>query len=111
MLYVRRSQIPGAGKGLYTDAQIKKDEHFIEYEGEEVTWAEVMKRSDNGRGGYAFYIKKNKCSDAFDTPEALARYANDARGFNKTKGLRNNSGYAIKKGKPYIQATRNIKPG
>jgi uncharacterized protein len=111
MLYVKRSQIPKAGKGLYTDSPIKKEEYFIEYEGEEVTWDEVLKRSENGRGGYAFYISKKRCIDAFDTPEALARYANDARGMVKTSGLRNNAVYAIKKGKPYIQATRNIKPG
>ena len=111
MLYVKRSQIPKAGKGLYTDAPIKKGAHFIEYEGELVTWAEVLKRSEAGRGGYAFYITKNKCVDAFDTPEALARYANDARGMTRIPGLRNNAVYAIKGGKPYIQSTRNIKAG
>ena len=111
MLYVKRSQIPGAGKGLYTDAPIKKNDYFIEYEGDEVTWDEVVKRSENGRGGYAFYVTKKKCIDAFDHPEALARYANDARGMTRTPGFRNNSVYAIKKGKPYIQASRNIKPG
>jgi len=111
MLYVKRSQIPGAGKGLYTDAPFKKDDYIIEYEGEQITWDEVMKRSENGRGGYAFFITNKKCIDAFNRPDALARFANDARGLTRTPGLRNNALYAIKKGKPYIQATRNIKPG
>jgi SET domain-containing protein len=111
MLYVKRSQIPKAGKGLYTDALIKKDDYFVEYTGEMITWAEVMKRSENGRGGYAFFINKKKCIDAFDDPDSIARYANDARGLTRTPGLRNNALYAIRKGKPYIQATRNIKPG
>lgn len=111
MLFVKRSQIPKAGKGLFTDTPIKKGELIIEYEGEIITWAEVMKRSENGRGGYAFYITNKKCVDAYDHPEALARYANDARGLTRADGLKNNAIYSIHKGKPYIEATRNIKAG
>ena len=70
-----------------------------------------MKRSENGRGGYAFYVSKKRCIDAFDYPDALARYANDARGLTRIPGLRNNALYAIRKGQPFIQATRDIKPG
>jgi SET domain-containing protein len=111
MLFVKKSTIPKAGKGLFTDTLIKKGEYIIEYTGDIITWDEVVKRSEAGRGGYAFYISKKKCIDAFDHPESLARYANDARGTGRVNGLRNNAVYAIKNGKGYIQATRNIKPG
>lgn len=111
MLYVKKSTIPKAGKGLFTDSLIKKNEYIIEYTGDVITWDEVIKRSEAGKGGYVFYISNKKCIDAFDHPESLARYANDARGPVRIKGVRNNAVYAIKKGKGYIQATRNIKPG
>ncbi len=111
MLFVKKSTIPKAGKGLFTDSLIPKDTYILEYTGDEITWDEVIKRSEAGRGGYAFYISKKKCIDAFDHPDSLARYANDARGIGRVNGLRNNAVYAIKKGKGYIQATRNIKPG
>ena len=39
------------------------------------------------------------------------RYANDAAGPSRIQGLRNNSRYEVIKGKPYIVASRNIKPG
>jgi SET domain-containing protein len=111
MLFVKRSQIPKAGKGLYTDAPIKKGEYFVEYTGEKLTWAEVLKRSENGKGGYAFYITKYRCIDAYDKPNEVARFANDARGLTRHPTLKNNCIYNIKGGKPFIQATRNIKAG
>jgi SET domain-containing protein len=111
MLFVKKSNIPKAGKGLFTDSLIKKDDLILEYTGDIITWDEVVKRSEAGRGGYVFYISKKKCIDAFDHPDVLARYANDARGMGRVQGLRNNAVYTIKKGRGYIQATRNIKPG
>jgi SET domain-containing protein len=110
MLYTKKSQIPKAGKGLYTSELIKKGTHLIEYKGEEITWDEVVKRSEKGYGGYVFYVTKKKCIDAYFTPKHMARYANDARGPGRALGLKNNSVFAIKNKKGYIQANRNIKP-
>jgi len=111
MLFVKKSTIPKAGKGLFTDTFIKKGAYIIEYTGDIVTWDEVIKRSEAGRGGYAFYVTKKKCIDAFDHPESLARYANDARGTGRIDGLKNNAVYAIKRATGFIQATRNIQAG
>lgn len=110
-LAVKKSTLPGAGKGLFTKRDIKKGERFVEYLGEVITEAELDRRAENDIYGYAFFISKKKCIDAYYTPEALARYANDAKGIVKIKGLRNNCCYTIWKQRGWIQAERNIKAG
>jgi hypothetical protein len=39
-LKVKRSQLPNAGKGLYTTTAIKKNSKIIEYKGEIIDWKE-----------------------------------------------------------------------
>lgn len=113
MLLVKKSKITGAGKGLFTTEEIKRGQIVVEYTGEEITWAECQKRNDqmDGVGAYYFFINNRKCIDAANTPDSLARYANDAAGFVRIEGIKNNSRYEIIKNKPYIVASRNIKPG
>jgi SET domain-containing protein len=110
-LIVKKSTLPGAGKGLFTKRDIKKGERFVEYLGEIITEAELDRRAENDIYGYAFYVNKQKCIDAYYRPEELARYANDARGLVRVKGIRNNSCYRISKGRGFIEAERNIKAG
>ena len=113
MLYVKKSKLPNAGKGLWTNTEIKKGEVVTEYEGEKITWKECLKRNENqkGFGAYYFYVNSKNCVDAQYTLWVLARYANDAAGFGRAEGIRNNCKYEVRKGKPYIVATRNLKPG
>jgi hypothetical protein len=111
MLHIKKSLLPNSGMGLFTDKLIKKDQDVVEYKGEVVTWAVCEKRANENKGGYAFFITKNHCIDAFPTKNALGRYANDARGLARVEGLRNNSKYVVRAKKCYIVATRNIKPG
>ena len=111
MLYLKESQLPNAGKGLFTDSFIKKGERIIEYKGEIVTWAECEKRAQEDKDGYVFYINSRHCIDAWPRPEALARYANDARGISRVKGLNNNAEYVIRGKKVFIEAVKNIKAG
>lgn len=113
MLKVKKSQLPNAGKGLFTTHAIKKGEVVCEYEGEHLTWKECEERNQAlpGKGAYYFYINSKNCVDAQYTLWAIGRYANDAAGLSRVKGLRNNCKYDIKKGIPYIVATRNIKAG
>ena len=110
-LVVKKSILPDAGKGLFTKRDIKKGERFIEYLGEVVTEAELDRRAEKDIFGYAFYISKKKCIDAFYTPNELARYANDARGLNKIKGVKNNACYVVYKNSGWIKAEKNIKAG
>lgn len=113
MLYVKKSKLPNAGKGLWTNTEIKKGEVVSEYEGEKITWKECLRRNENQKdfGAYYFYVNSKNCVDAQHTLWVLARYANDAAGYARVEGLRNNCKYEIKKGKPYIVATRNLKSG
>jgi uncharacterized protein len=109
MLHVKKSTLPGAGKGLFTDKDIKKGEIVCEYEGEKITWKDAIERNDHHKGGYVFYISAKKCIDAYTYKNTFGRYANDAAGVNRVDGLRNNSVYDIIKDKVFIRATRNIK--
>jgi len=107
-LIVKTSQIPKAGKGLFTTASIKKGEKVIEYLGEIIDWKEYQKRVEKDEDGYLFFISKKHCIDAWNTPEYKARYSNDAAGLTRVKGLTNNCIYEIEKDKCFIVAKRNI---
>lgn len=110
-LIVKKSQLPNAGKGLYTTTAIKKGEKVIEYKGEIIDWKEYEKRVAEDKDGYLFFINKKNCIDAYNTPQHKARYANDAAGLSKVKGLKNNCAYEIEDNKCYIVAQRDIEKG
>ena len=109
-LIVKKSQLPNAGKGLFTNKPIKKGEQVIEYLGEIIEWKEYLKRVLEDKDGYLFYINKQKCIDAYNTPQHLARFANDALGLTRVSGLKNNCEYEIIKNRCFIIAKRNINP-
>lgn len=113
MLVVRKSRIPNAGKGLFTTSPIRKGDVIVEYKGENLTWEQCCKRNKKhpDQAPYLFFVSKNNCVDAEYTPDALARYANDAEGYVQIKGKKNNSEYRVIKSKPYIVATAPIKAG
>ncbi len=108
-LVVKKSTLPGTGKGLFTKREIKKGERIVEYLGEIITEAELDRRAEKDIYGYAFYISKKKCIDAYFTPKELARYANDAKGLTKVKGINNNCCYVVYKNSGWIKAEKNIK--
>ena len=110
-LIVKRSQLPKAGKGLYTTRKITKNEKEIEYKGEIIDWKEYEKRVLEDKDGYLFFINKKRCIDAYSTPQHKARYANDAAGLSRVTGLRNNSSYQIFDNKCFIVAEKDIEPG
>jgi SET domain-containing protein len=110
-LIVKKSLLPNAGKGLFTDKAIKKNTKIIEYKGEIIDWKEYEKRVKEDKDGYLFFINKNRCIDAYPTPGFKARYANDAAGLSRTKGLKNNSAYEVFGNKCFIVAQRPIEAG
>lgn len=115
MLEVKESRIKGAGKGLFTTSRIRKGDIIVEYKGLKSSWSTVARRYGRKleKARYLFYISEKNVVDAQPTPEALARYANDAEAPIKGKksGFRNNSYYKVIKGKPYIIAAKTIGPG
>ena len=108
-LVVKRSKLPGAGKGLFTTQFIAKGSRIIEYKGRATSWKEV--KHDNGANGYLYYINRNHVIDARHEKRAKARFANDAAGLSRVKGLKNNSVYEIEDDKCFIVSTRDITAG
>jgi len=108
-LVIKKSRLPGAGKGLFTTKAIAKGELVVEYRGRVTTWKEVQ--SHEAFNGYVFYINRNNVVDAMADKKALGRYANDARGQSRIGGLKNNSAYVTKGKKVFIQATKDIPAG
>ncbi len=109
-LVVKRSTLPGAGKGLFTKVFIPKGTRIVEYKGEILTWKEVEKMTEE-RNGYVFYVNSKHVIDAWNFKKALARYANDARGIARVKGIRNNAEYVVAKKRCYIDAVKDIPAG
>lgn len=105
-LVVKTSTIPNSGKGLFTKVFIPKGTKIVEYKGKISIWKDV--KHDEGRNGYIFYVNRNHVINAWPTPKALARYANDARGIGRIKGLLNNCEYATEGTKAYIEAKKDI---
>lgn len=110
-LIIKKSQIPGAGKGLFTTKPIAKDNKIIEYRGEIIGNREYRRRAAKQLDHYLFYVSKRRCIDAMHTPQYKARYANDAAGLVRVKGLRNNSDYIIFGIRCFIVASRDIEEG
>jgi uncharacterized protein len=108
-LIVKRSTLKGSGKGLFTTKDIPKGTIIVEYKGKITTWKEVDDRK--GLNGYIYYVTRTHVIDARTTKEALARYANDAKGLVRTEGITNNCTYEIEGLKVYIKAMRNIPAG
>lgn len=109
-LIVKKSTIPGAGKGLFTKVDIKKGTRIVEYKGQVVTWKEVEKMADY-RNGYVFYFSSRYCVDAWKTKKSVAHFANDANGITRVPGVRNNAEYVTEKRRCFIEATRDIPKG
>lgn len=108
-LVVKKSKLPGAGKGLFTKKFIPKGTKIVEYKGRISTWKEVDHQK--GDNGYIFYVKRDHVIDAAPYKKALARFANDARGINKVKGITNNSEYKEFGLRVFIVANKDIPAG
>ena len=107
-LFVKESTIPGAGKGLFTKVEIPKGSRVVEYKGRRTVWKEVKNDSSNY---YIYTINRNNVIDAQKTLTALARYANDAKGLTRVKGLTNNSVYVNEGTRAFIETTKTIPAG
>ena len=108
-LVVKRSKLPGSGKGLFTKKFIPKGTRIVEYKGRISTWKDVNHQEwDNG---YIFYVKRDHVIDAAPYKKAMARFANDARGINKVKGITNNSEYKEDGLRVFIVAKKDIPAG
>ncbi len=106
---VKESQLPGAGKGLFAKELIPKGTRIVEYKGKITNWKDVD--DNDGNNGYIYYVKRHHVIDASRHASALARYANDARGLRRVKGVTNNAAYTEEGLRVFIEATKDIAPG
>jgi SET domain-containing protein len=107
-LRVKPSTIPNAGLGLFTTVFIEKGTWIVEYKGRITTWKEVEYDSTNG---YIYTVNPKHVIDAKTYKKALARYANDARGLKRIKGITNNCHFLNDGLKVYIEAAKDIEKG
>ncbi len=112
-LFIKKSNIPAAGKGLFIKQHIAKGTFITEYKGRVTTWKKVLllEKKTGILNRYLFYINPNYVIDATHKLKALARYANDARGLTKIKGMVNNCRYVIEGLKVFIEAVKDIPAG
>jgi SET domain-containing protein len=112
-LFIKGSKIPVAGKGLFTKKYIAKGSRIAEYKGRVTTWNTVLEieKQTGFLNRYLFFINKDHVIDATNHTKALARYANDARGLTKIKGLVNNCRYVIEGPRVFMEAINSIPAG
>ena len=107
-LQVKKSILPQAGKGLFTTKPVKKGTRIAEYRGKITTWKKAKKELGDNR--YIFYVNRDHVIDA-KRSRAKARYANDARGITRIKGITNNSQYVEDGVQVFIEAKKDIPAG
>ena len=107
-LVVKKSTLPEAGLGLFTKESISKGSRIVEYKGKRTTWKEV---ENDYKNGYIYTIDSKHVIDAKTYKKALARYANDARGMVRRKGITNNAKYVVDGWNVFIEAIKDIAAG
>lgn len=88
-LYIQDSQIPNAGKGLFTAIDIYPNEIISIFKGEILTDSEAQKRVSEGNDRYFINMLDGSILDSMNV-DCFAKYANDAEAFSKLE-FKNNS--------------------
>ena len=107
-LRVKRSKLPKSGKGLFTTLALSKGQRIVEYKGRIRKWKEA--KWEDATNAYLLHINNQTVIDGRES-KCLARYINDARGFTKTIGLKNNTEFVTEGRRCFIEATRAIAKG
>lgn len=108
-LKIKKSTFPNTGKGLFTNIAIPKGTRITEYQGKVSSWKDV--NHHDGTNGYIFYVSRNHVIDARGKKNSFAHFANDAAGFKRINGLKNNAAYTIEGKKVFMDAIKNIPAG
>ncbi len=88
-LYIQDSQIPNAGKGLFTAIDIYPNEIISLFKGEILTNEEAQKRVSECKDRYFINMLDGSILDSMHV-DCFAKYANDAEAFSKLE-FKNNS--------------------
>lgn len=109
-LYIKDSQIPDAGSGLYTAIPIYKDEVISIFRGKILSDKEAKRRASMGEDAYFINLPDGTIMDSMKV-NGFAKYANDASGLVVTTHKNNSKITLDEDGKVCIVATRKISAG
>lgn len=107
-LYIENSQLPNAGKGLFTAIDIYKHEVIAVFKGEILTEMEAKNRVENGNDRYFINMIDGTILDSM-LVECFAKYANDAEAFENSTFTNNGKISLDDENNVCIIATKNIK--
>ena len=88
-LYIKRSGITNAGKGLFSSIPVYKNEIVAVYRGEILSKSEATSRAKKGLDAFFIIMPTGSVLDSNNTV-CFAKFANDALGFSASK-FKNNS--------------------
>jgi len=107
-LYVKVSQLPASGNGLFTAIDIYKDEVIAIFKGEILTDLQAKLRAKKGNDKYFINMVDGSIMDSMHVA-CFAKYANDAEGFSKSN-FKNSAKITLDEDSNVcITATKNIK--
>lgn len=109
-LYTKESQLPNAGKGLYTSIDIFKDEVISIFKGETLTHKEAALRAKKHADGYFINMLDGSILDSKHV-FCFAKYANDSQGLKKTAFPYNAEIYLDDEERVCLIALKKIKSG
>lgn len=108
-LHIGKSQLPGAGLGLFTRVAIPRGARITEYKGRLVRWNDI--KHEDGINGYILRVDRMWAINAQRYYKTFGRYANDAQGLSRQRNLNNNAEYVIDGKRCFIEAKRIIRKG
>lgn len=109
-LYVQTSQLPNAGKGLFTAIAIYKEEIIAYFGGEILNNTEVKNRKEAGKDQYFINQLDGTILDSINS-NCFAKFANDAKGITSSN-FKNNANIALDEAQNVcLIASKKIKAG
>ena len=109
-LYIKQSQIPNSGKGLFTAIKIYKDEVITLFKGKILSNLEAESIAKSGNDQYFINLLDGTILDS-NFVACFAKYANDATGFSISE-FKNNAKISLDEEENVcLIALKNIKPG
>ena len=109
-LYLKTSQIVGAGKGLFTAIPIFKDEIISVFKGEILNTIEARRRAKANENAYFIMMPNGAIMDSKNV-KCFAKYANDTQGMIKTR-FKNNAKISLnEQDEVCLVAIKKIKTG
>ncbi|MBC7381400.1 MAG: SET domain-containing protein-lysine N-methyltransferase [Bacteroidia bacterium] len=109
-LYTQKSQIPDAGKGLFTAVTIFKDEIISYFKGELLSKKEAVEKINKNEDAYFINMLDGNILDSMNVP-CFAKYANDPAGIIKTSFKSNSKITLDELEQVCLVAKRKIKTG